>query len=286
MKQLKIMRSITDRSDTALNSYLKDINKIPLLTREEEQKIAIKAYNGDLKAKEKLVTSNLRFVVSCAKQYQGQGIDLIDLISEGNAALWECVDKYDPNKGFKFISYAVWWIRQAIMHILNEHSRMVRLPRNQILQLHQLNKTAKKFEQQNDRLPSSEELSSIVNLDESKIDKLYNSDAKVTSYDIQLGEDGEGSLIDIIPNKNADSADANLDLESLSSQITEILELLTDREHDIVKMYFGINCQQLTLYEIANKFGLTHERARQIKNMALNKLQTQYINKINNIINE
>lgn len=286
MKQLKIMRSITDRSDTALNSYLKDINKIPLLTREEEQKIAIKAYNGDLKAKEKLVTSNLRFVVSCAKQYQGQGIDLIDLISEGNAALWECVDKYDPTKGFKFISYAVWWIRQAIMHILNEHSRMVRLPRNQILQLHQLNKTAKKFEQQNDRLPSSEELSSIVNLDESKIDKLYNSDAKVTSYDIQLGEDGESSLIDIIPNKNADNADANLDLESLSSQITEILELLTDREHDIVKMYFGINCQQLTLYEIANKFGLTHERARQIKNMALNKLQTQYINKINNIINE
>ena len=286
MKQLKIMRSITDRSDTALNSYLKDINKIPLLTREEEQKIAIKAYNGDLKAKEKLVTSNLRFVVSCAKQYQGQGIDLVDLISEGNAALWECVDKYDPTKGFKFISYAVWWIRQAIMHILNEHSRMVRLPRNQILQLHQLNKTAKKFEQQNDRLPSSEELSSIVDIDESKIDKLYNSDAKVTSYDIQLGEDGEGSLIDIIPNKNADSADANLDLESLSSQITEILELLTDREHDIIKMYFGINCQQLTLYEIANKFGLTHERARQIKNMALNKLQTQYINKINNIINE
>lgn len=286
MKQLKIMCSITDRSDTALNSYLKDINKIPLLNREEEQKIAIKAHNGDLKAKEKLVTSNLRFVVSCAKQYQGQGIDLIDLISEGNAALWECVDKYDPTKGFKFISYAVWWIRQAIMHILNEHSRMVRLPRNQILQLHQLNKTAKKFEQQNDRLPSSEELSSIVNLDESKIDKLYNSDAKVTSYDIQLGEDGEGSLIDIIPNKNADNADANLDLESLSSQITEILELLTDREHDIVKMYFGINCQQLTLYEIANKFGLTHERARQIKNMALNKLQTQYINKINNIINE
>lgn len=286
MKQLKIMRSITDRSDTALNSYLKDINKIPLLNREEEQKIAIKAHNGDLKAKEKLVTSNLRFVVSCAKQYQGQGIDLIDLISEGNAALWECVDKYDPTKGFKFISYAVWWIRQAIMHILNEHSRMVRLPRNQILQLHQLNKTAKKFEQQNDRLPSSEELSSIVDIDESKIDKLYNSDAKVTSYDIQLGEDGEGSLIDIIPNKNADNADANLDLESLSSQITEILELLTDREHDIVKMYFGINCQQLTLYEIANKFGLTHERARQIKNMALNKLQTQYINKINNIINE
>lgn len=286
MKQLKIMRSITDRSDTALNSYLKDINKIPLLTREEEQKIAIKAHNGDLKAKEKLVTSNLRFVVSCAKQYQGQGIDLIDLISEGNAALWECVDKYDPTKGFKFISYAVWWIRQAIMHILNEHSRMVRLPRNQILQLHQLNKTAKKFEQQNDRLPSSEELSSIVDIDESKIDKLYNSDAKVTSYDIQLGEDGEGSLIDIIPNKNADSADANLDLESLSSQITEILELLTDREHDIIKMYFGINCQQLTLYEIANKFGLTHERARQIKNMALNKLQTQYVNKINSIINE
>ena len=286
MKQLKIKRSITDRSDTTLNSYLKDINKIPLLSREEEEKIALKAVKGDIKAKEKLVTSNLRFVVSCAKQYQGQGIDLIDLISEGNAALWECVDKYDPTRGFKFISYAVWWIRQAIMHALNENSRTMRLPRNQILQLNKLNKVSKSFEQQNDRLPSLSELSNIVNLDESKINQLYNSNNKVISYDIQLGEDGEGSLIDIIPNNNIETTDASLDNESLKSQIHKIINLLTDREHDIIKMFFGINCQALTLYEIANKFGLTHERARQLKNNALMKLKKQYINTVNNIINE
>lgn len=286
MKQLQIKRSITDRSDTALNSYLKDINKIPLLSREEEKVIALKAHNGDEKAKEKLVTSNLRFVVSCAKQYQGQGIDLIDLISEGNAALWECVDKYDPTRGFKFISYAVWWIRQAMMHALNEHSRMLRLPRNKILQIHQLDKVSKQFKQDFDRAPSSEELANLVNIKEDKINQLFATNTKTISYDNTIGDDETGSLIDLIPNNNIENTDSSLDKESIKKQINTIINLLTDREHDIIKMYFGINCESLTLYEIANKFDLTHERARQLKNGAIDKLKTIYLHKIKKIINE
>lgn len=284
MQQLQIKRSITDRSDTALNSYLKDINKIPMLSREEEIEVAKKAAAGDIKAKERLVTANLRFVVSCAKQYQGQGIPLIDLISEGNIGLWEAVDKFDVNKGFKFISYAVWWIRQAIMHTLNEHSRLLRLPRSQILQLNQITKASKEFEQTNGRLPSTKELSDLVEIEESKVEQLLNLNIKPTSYDSPIGEES-GTLIDLIPNQNIENTDASLSKESKYKEITSILNLLTDREHDILIMYFGINGDSLTLYEIADKFGLTHERARQIKNNAISKLQTKYKKQIKNIIN-
>lgn len=284
MQQLQIKRSITDRSDTALNSYLKDINKIPMLSREEEIEVAKKAAAGDIKAKERLVTANLRFVVSCAKQYQGQGIPLIDLISEGNIGLWEAVDKFDVNKGFKFISYAVWWIRQAIMHTLNEHSRLLRLPRSQILQLNQITKASKEFEQTNGRLPSTKELSDLVEIEESKVEQLLNLNIKLTSYDSPIGEES-GTLIDLIPNQNIENTDASLSKESKYKEITSILNLLTDREHDILIMYFGINGDSLTLYEIADKFGLTHERARQIKNNAISKLQTKYRKQIKSIIN-
>lgn len=284
MQQLQIKRSITDRSDTALNSYLKDINKIPMLSREEEIEIAKKAALGDKKAKERLVTSNLRFVVSCAKQYQGQGIPLIDLISEGNIGLWEAVDKFDVNKGFKFISYAVWWIRQAIMHALNEHSRLLRLPRSQILQLNQIIKTIKEFEQSNGRMPSTKELSDLTDIEESKIEQLINLNIKPTSYDNPIGDES-GTLIDLIPNQNIENTDSLLSKESKQKEINSILNLLTDREHDILIMYFGINGDSLTLYEIADKFGLTHERARQIKNNAITKLQTKYKKQIKNIIN-
>ena len=284
MQQLQIKRSITDRSDTALNSYLKDINKIPMLSREEEIEVAKKAAAGDIKSKERLVTANLRFVVSCAKQYQGQGIPLIDLISEGNIGLWESVDKFDVNKGFKFISYAVWWIRQAIMHTLNEHSRLLRLPRSQILQLNQITKASKEFEQTNGRLPSTKELSDLVEIEESKVEQLLNLNIKPTSYDSPIGEES-GTLIDLIPNQNIENTDASLSKESKYKEITSILNLLTDREHDILIMYFGINGDSLTLYEIADKFGLTHERARQIKNNAISKLQTKYRKQIKSIIN-
>lgn len=284
MQKLQIKRSITDRSDTALNSYLKDINKIPMLSREEEIEVAKKAAKGDSKAKERLVTANLRFVVSCAKQYQGQGIPLIDLISEGNIGLQEAVDKFDVNKGFKFISYAVWWIRQAIMHALNEHSRLLRLPRSQILQLNQITKATKEFEQSNGRLPSTKELSDLVEIEESKVEQLLNLNIKPTSYDNPIGEES-GTLIDLIPNQNIENTDATLFKESKQKEINSILNLLTDREHDILIMYFGLNGDSLTLYEIADKFGLTHERTRQIKNNAINKLQNKYNKQVKNIIN-
>ena len=284
MQKLQIKRNITDRSDTALNSYLKDINKIPMLSREEEIEAAKKAAKGDSKAKERLVTANLRFVVSCAKQYQGQGIPLIDLISEGNIGLQEAVDKFDVNKGFKFISYAVWWIRQAIMHALNEHSRLLRLPRSQILQLNQITKASKEFEQSNGRLPSTKELSDLVEIDESKVEQLLNLNIKPTSYDNPIGEES-GTLIDLIPNQNIENTDATLFKESKQKEINSILNLLTDREHDILIMYFGLNGDSLTLYEIADKFGLTHERTRQIKNNAINKLQNKYNKQVKNIIN-
>lgn len=284
MQKLQIKRSITDRSDTALNSYLKDINKIPMLSREEEIEVAKKAAKGDSKAKEKLVTANLRFVVSCAKQYQGQGIPLIDLISEGNIGLQEAVDKFDVNKGFKFISYAVWWIRQAIMHALNEHSRLLKLPRSQILQLNQITKASKEFEQSNGRLPSTKELSDLVEIDESKVEQLLNLNIKPTSYDNPIGEES-GTLIDLIPNQNIENTDATLFKESKQKEINSILNLLTDREHDILIMYFGLNGDSLTLYEIADKFGLTHERTRQIKNNTINKLQNKYNKQVKNIIN-
>ena len=284
MQKLQIKRSITDRSDTALNSYLKDINKIPMLSREEEIEVAKKAAKGDSKAKERLVTANLRFVVSCAKQYQGQGIPLIDLISEGNIGLQEAVDKFDVNKRFKFISYAVWWIRQAIMHALNEHSRLLRLPRSQILQLNQITKASKEFEQSNGRLPSTKELSDLVEIDESKVEQLLNLNIKPTSYDNPIGEES-GTLIDLIPNQNIENTDATLFKESKQKEINSILNLLTDREHDILIMYFGLNGDSLTLYEIADKFGLTHERTRQIKNNAINKLQNKYNKQVKNIIN-
>ncbi len=284
MQQLQIKRSITDRSDTALNSYLKDINKIPMLSREEELEIAKKAAKGDMKAKERLATANLRFVVSCAKQYQGQGIPLIDLISEGNIGLWEAIDKFDVNKGFKFISYAVWWIRQAIMHALNEHSRLLRLPRSQILQLNQITKASKQFEQDNGRIPSTKELSQITGIEESKIEQLINMNIKPTSYDTPIGDDEAGTIIDLIPNNNINNTDHDLEKESNNSELNKILNLLSDREHDIIIMYFGINCNPLTLYEIADKFGLTHERTRQLKNSIILKLQKQYSNKIKKLL--
>ena len=284
MQQLQIKRSITDRSDTALNSYLKDINKIPMLSREEELEIAKKAAKGDMKAKERLATANLRFVVYCAKQYQGKGIPLIDLISEGNIGLWEAIDKFDVNKGFKFISYAVWWIRQAIMHALNEHSRLLRLPRSQILQLNQITKASKQFEQDNDRIPSTKELSQITGIEASKIEQLINMNIKPTSYDTPIGDDEAGTIIDLIPNNNINNTDHDLEKESNNSELNKILNLLSDREHDIIIMYFGINCNQLTLYEIADKFGLTHERTRQLKNSIILKLQKQYSNKIKKLL--
>lgn len=285
MKQIQIKQSITDRSDSALKAYLKDVNKYPLLTVEEEKELGKKIKNGDKKAIDKLITSNLRFVISVAKQYQGQGIDLIDLIQEGNIGLQEAVGKWDVDKGFKFISYAVWWIRQKIVLALSNKSRTIRVPTSQLAQIQRINKVISEFEIEHERKPSDAELSNITGIAENKIQSILNSISKLVSVDNPITNDEEGTLVDIIPNKNSTPSDYKLMEESQINNINEILDKLTPREHDVLRMYFGINCDPMTLDNISNKFGLTNERTRQIKDGAIKSLKTKHLNTIKQILN-
>ena len=285
MKSIQIKRSITNRNDTSLNNYLKDISKIPLLTLEEEISISEKAKNGDKRALDKLITSNLRFVVSCAKQYQGQGLTLGDLINEGNIGLIKAAQKFDPSKGFKFISYAVWWIRQSVLNALSEQSRTIRLPMNQIHSLNKINKTVQEFQSKYQRDPSNEEIELFSDIPENKINGIINSNNKIISIDTPFKDEEEGTLVDIIPNENASRTDQKLIEESNNKNIDKILNKLTLREHDVIMMYFGIKCKQLTLEEIGRKFGITNERVRQIKERALDNLRSKYLNSIKEILN-
>lgn len=285
MKTLQIKQSITDRSDTALNSYLKDISKIPLLTLEQEKEIGAKVKLGDKKAINKLVTSNLRFVVSVAKQYQGQGIDLIDLINEGNIGLLEAAQRYDVDKGFKFISYAVWWIRQSIVSALSGQSRMIRLPSNQVYNISKINKTIAEFEQKYERKPSDEELENILGIPAEKISYILSASSKIVSTDSPLKDEEEGTLIDIIPNKNSPLADSAFDHESDDKKIALILRRMSHREHDILRMFFGLGCNSMTLENIGKKFGLTSERVRQVKDNAIKSLKNKHLDYVKHILN-
>ena len=284
MKSLQIKQSITDRSDTSLNSYLKDISKYPLLTAEEEKEIAKKSLSGDKIAKDKLIKANLRFVVSVAKQYQNQGIPLIDLINEGNIGMIKAAAKFDPDKGYKFISYAVWWIRQAILSSLSDKSRTIRLPVNQIHILNKINKITQEYEKKYERVPNNEELSKILNIPANKIDAIINSNNRIVSVNTPFKDEEEGTLIDIIPNTNSPKSDDKLMEESKKKNIELILNSVGDREHDILIMFFGLGCYQMTLEEIGRKFGITSERVRQIKEKAIRSLKANknYINKILN----
>ena len=285
MKQIQIKRSITNRGDTSLNSYLKDISKIPLLSNAEELEVAKKAKSGDKRALDKLIISNLRFVVSCAKQYQGQGLSLIDLINEGNLGLIEAAKRFDPDRGFKFISYAVWWIRQSILASLSTHSRTIRLPMNQIHTITKITKTIQEFELKHERTPTDEELENILDMPKSKINATLNSNNKIVSVDVPFQDGEEGTLVDVIENTNSPRADQHLMEESNKKNIEYILDKLTLREHDILMMFFGISCNALTLEEIGRKFGITNERVRQIKSKALNNCRSLYKNSIKNILN-
>lgn len=284
MKSLQIKQSITDRSDTALNSYLKDISKYPLLTVEEEKEVATKAAAGDKKARDTLVKSNLRFVVSCAKQYQNQGLPLIDLINEGNLGLIKAAAMFDVTRGFRFISYAVWWIRQAILYSLSGQSRIIRLPVNQIHTINKISKATQEFEKKYERTPSYLELEKLTDIQADKIDSIINSNNRIVSVDTPFKSEEEGTLIDIIQNYNSPKADLNLIKESEDKNIELILNKLSDREHDILIMFFGLGCYQMTLEEIGRKFGITSERVRQIKEKAIRSLKANknYINKILN----
>ena len=285
MKQLQIKQSITDRSDSALKAYLKDVNKYPLLSAEEEKELGKRIKTGDKKAIEKLITSNLRFVISVAKQYQGQGIDLIDLIQEGNIGLQEAVGKWDVDKGFKFISYAVWWIRQKIVLALSNKSRTIRIPTSQLTQIQRINKVISEFEIENERKPSDIELSLLTGIPENKIQKILSSISRLVSVDNPITNEEDTTLVDIIPNNNSPSSDQKLMEESNTNYINKILNKLTPREHDILRMYFGINCDPVTLDNISSKFGLTNERVRQIKDGAIKSLKTKHLNAIKQILN-
>lgn len=284
MKQLYIKQSITDRNDTALKSYLKDVNRYPLLTPEQEKELGKKIKNGDKEALNKLVTSNLRFVISVAKQYQGQGIDLIDLIQYGNEGLIEAASKYDVDKGFKFISYAVWWIRQKIVLALSTSSRTIRIPTSQILLISKINKAITEFEIENERKPSNSELANITGIKESKIPGIINSINQMVSVDNPIKSDEDSTLVDIIPNKNSKNSDEELMKESEEHIINAIIRRLTPREQDIIRMYFGIGTDAMTLDNIAGKFGLTNERARQLKDNAIKNLKKRHIAYIEKLV--
>lgn len=280
MRQLKITKSITNRESASLDKYLQEIGREELITVEEEVELAQAIKRGDKKALEKLTRANLRFVVSVAKQYQNQGLSLPDLINEGNLGLIKAAEKFDETRGFKFISYAVWWIRQSILQALAEQSRIVRLPLNQVGSLNKINKAFSKFEQENERQPSAEELADRLDIPVDKISDSLKVSGRHISMDAPFVEGEDNSLLDVLVNDDAPIADRTLINESLQQEIERALSTLTERESDIVKMFFGIGYQEMTLEEIGDKFQLTRERVRQIKEKAIKRLRSNSRNKL------
>ncbi|MDP2339022.1 MAG: RNA polymerase sigma factor RpoD/SigA [Bacteroidota bacterium] len=273
MRQLKITKSITNRESASLDKYLQEIGKEELITVEEEVELAQRIKKGDQAALEKLTRANLRFVVSVAKQYQNQGLSLPDLINEGNLGLIKAAEKFDETRGFKFISYAVWWIRQSILQALAEQSRIVRLPLNQVGSLNKINKAFSKFEQENERKPSPEELADALELPAEKVADTLRVSGRHISVDAPFVEGEDNSLLDVLINNDSPNADRALMMESLAKEIERALATLTERESDIIRMFFGIGCQEMTLEEIGERFGLTRERVRQIKEKAIRRLR-------------
>ena len=275
MRQLKITKSITNRESASLDKYLQEIGRKDLITVDEEVELAQRIKQGDQAALDKLVSANLRFVVSVAKQYQNQGLSLPDLIDEGNLGLIKTAQKFDETRGFKFISYAVWWIRQSILQALAEQSRIVRLPLNQVGSLNKIGKALQRFEQENERRPSASELADQLDVPVEKIADTMKVSGRHVSVDAPFVDGEDNSLLDVLPNDDSPMADASLNQESLAKEVNRALDQLNPRERDILKMFFGIGCQEMTLEEIGAKFDLTRERVRQIKEKAIRRLKGQ-----------
>jgi RNA polymerase primary sigma factor len=273
MRQLKITKSITNRESASLDKYLQEIGREDLITVEQEVELAQRIRKGDQDALEQLTKANLRFVVSVAKQYQNQGLSLPDLINEGNLGLIKAAEKFDETRGFKFISYAVWWIRQSILQALAEQSRIVRLPLNQVGSLNKINKALAKFEQEHERNPSTEELAELLDIPTDKVSDTMRVSGRHVSVDAPFVDGEDNSLLDVLVNNDSPNADVGLIRESLSNEIDRALSTLTDRERDIIKYFFGIGTPELTLEEIGDKFDLTRERVRQIKEKAIRRLR-------------
>ncbi len=276
MRQLKITKSITNRESQSLEKYLQEIGKVDLLTPEEEVDLAKKIKEGDQEALEKLTKANLRFVVSVAKQYQNQGLSLSDLINEGNLGLIKAAQRFDETRGFKFISYAVWWIRQSILQALAEQSRIVRLPLNKVGSLNKINRAFSELEQEFEREPSSEELADLLEITSDEVETTLGVAARHVSMDAPFVDGEDNSLLDVLENSGTPGTDTKLEYaESLRREIERSLNTLTERQCDVIKLYFGIGIEHpMSLEDIGDRFGLTRERVRQIKDKAINKLRS------------
>lgn len=280
MRQLKITKAITNRENASLDKYLQEIGHEELISAEEEVELARRIKTGDRKALEKLTKANLRFVVSVAKQYQNQGLSLPDLINEGNIGLLKAAEKFDDTRGFKFISYAVWWIRQSILQAIAEQGRVVRLPLNQVGSVNRINKVLSKFEQENERRPSVDEIADKTDLPHEKIEDVLKVNTRQVSVDAPMA-DGDGtSMIDFMQSDSDSSTDEELLKESLRAEIASALSVLNDRERNVIEAFYGINQPECTMEEIGKKYGLTRERVRQIREKAIRRLKQNTQNKM------
>ena len=273
MRQLKITQSITSREGDSLERYLQEINKEPMITPEEEVVLAHRIHNGDDEALEQLTKANLRFVVSVAKQYQGQGLGLIDLINEGNVGLITAAKKFDEMRGFKFISYAVWWTRQSILQALAENSRLVYLPLNQVNNLTKIHRFLSDFAQKNERTPSNEEIAEALDIDVEKVKTIMQSSGRPTSMDAPLADDEGSCLLDLLQSRDGSNTERDLITGSLITEVSAAVKKLPERERKVVEMFFGLNGPEMNLEDIGRELHLSRERVRQLKEKALKLLR-------------
>lgn len=276
MKSFKITQSITERQDASLGMYFKDVSKQPLIDINEEIALTKKIKEGDKAAVDALVKANLRFVISVAKQYQNKGLDLVDLVQEGNIGLIEAAKRYDETRGFRFISYAVWWIRQSIMHAISDQCRTVRIPMSQVVYMNKINKATAKFEQEHGRKPSPEEIEEETNLSYDKISFTLSSSSIAVSLETPFKDKEAGCLLDVLPNENCEDTDRQLVQSSVSQELEDVLNKLSFRERDILKMAFGLGMTPMQNEEIASRFGIGCERVRQIQHEAIDEIKTNY----------
>ena len=284
MKSFKITQAITDRKDASLGIYFKDVSKLSMITPEKEVELTKRIKLGDKAAANELVTANLRFVISVAKQYQNKGLDLVDLIQEGNIGMLEAAYKFDETRGYRFISYAVWWIRQSIMRAISEQCRTVRVPMSQIVNMSKINKMSEKFEQKNGRVPSMEEIEEETNLNKKKINMSLASTYRSVSLESPLRDEDVSCLLDVLPNDNSESTDTTALKSDLILEIERILSKLSYREQDVLRMSFGIGVQAMSNDEIANRFGIGGERVRQIQHSAINHIKNKYKNELSELL--
>lgn len=276
MKSFKITQSITERQDASLGMYFKDVSKQPLIDINEEIALTKKIKEGDKAAVDALVKANLRFVISVAKQYQNKGLDLVDLVQEGNIGLIEAAKRYDETRGFRFISYAVWWIRQSIMHAISDQCRTVRIPMSQVVYMNKINKATAKFEQEHGRKPSPEEIEEETNLSSDKISFTLSSSSRAVSLETPFKDKEAGCLLDVLPNENCEDTDRQLVQSSVSQELEDVLNKLSFRERDILKMAFGLGMTPMQNEEIASRFDIGCERVRQIQHEAIDEIKTNY----------